>query len=138
MSESIRVKNDPGCLLQLLWFIFVGWWAGLFWLGAAWVMMVTIIGIPLGVGMINQLPKVMALRGPSEALMRRPDGSVIIIRPPQVNIILRAIYFILIGWWLSILWVVLGYLVCLTFIGLPIGLWMIEQTPAILSLHRGY
>ncbi len=136
MANTVKVENDPGCLIQVLWFIFIGWWAGLLWLAAAWILMITVIGIPFGVMMINALPKVIALKGPAEALMSGPDGKIAIIRPPQINIILRIIYFILFGWWFSLIWVVIGYLICLTIIGLPIGLWMLNQTPAILSLHR--
>lgn len=138
MSNSVKVVNRPGCVLQLIWFIFVGWWAGFLWLIGAWILMATVVGIPLGVGMINQLPKVMALRGPEALLVSKSDGSMLVIRPPQVNLFVRILYFILVGWWASLVWVIIAYLLCLTFIGLPVGLWMIEQAPAILSLHRGY
>jgi uncharacterized membrane protein YccF (DUF307 family) len=136
--SSIEIKNNPGCLVQLIWFIFVGWWASLIWITVGFLLMVTIIGIPLGVGMFNQLPKVMALRQQREMLVTQPNGRTDVIGPDQVNIILRVLYFIFIGWWLSAIWTFIGYLFCLTIIGLPVGLWMIEQTPALLSLHRGY
>ena len=136
--SSIEIKNNPGCLVQLLWFIFVGWWASLIWITVGFLLMVTIIGIPLGVGMFNQLPKVIALRQPVETLVTQPNGRTDVIGPDQVNIILRVLYFIFFGWWLSAIWTFIGYLFCLTIIGLPVGLWMIEQTPALLSLYRGY
>jgi uncharacterized membrane protein YccF (DUF307 family) len=138
MSNSIQVKNRPGCLIQLLWFIFIGWWAGFFWLLGAWLLMATVVGIPLGIMMINQIPRVMALRGPEAFVVSRSNGSTMVIRPPQVNLFLRIVYFIFVGWWASLVWAIIGYLLCLTFIGLPVGLWMIDQTPAILSLYRGY
>jgi len=55
---------------------------------------------------------------------------------PQVNIFLRIIYFLLIGWWFSAFWVELAYIICLTILGLPIGLWMVDKTPVIVSLRR--
>jgi hypothetical protein len=30
----------------------------------------------------------------------------------------------------------LSYLVCLTIIGLPLGFWMFDRVPALVSLHR--
>ncbi len=139
-SVVIETKKNPGCLLQILWFAFIGIWLGQVWMAVAWFLMVTIIGIPVGVAMLNMLPKVFALREPAQRVMIRSvgDGRVIQseIEPPQVNILLRALYFIFIGWWLSALWMEAAYAICLTVIGLPIGFWMFDRVPAILSLRR--
>ena len=136
-------SNNPGCLIQLLWFLLVGWWVGQLWIAAAWLLMLTVIGIPLGVIMFNLLPKVIALREPSQTVtttVTTRDGvSVVrsgIGETPQVNMLIRIVYFLLIGWWLSALWVELAYLICLTIIGLPIGLWMVDKTPGVVSLRR--
>ena len=106
----------------------------------AWVLMVTILGIPLGVAMLNRLPKIYALREPAQRvrISRRQDGSLVEqeIDQPQVNILLRAIYFILIGWWFSALWMEAAYLLCTTIIGLPLGFWMFDRVPGVLSLKR--
>ena len=61
MSKVIVTRENPGCLVQLLWFALVGWWAGELWIAAAWVLMVTIVGAPIGVAMINIVPQVIAL-----------------------------------------------------------------------------
>lgn len=143
MSQNISVQTqkNPGCLVQLAWFAFVGIWLGQAWMVAAWILMVTIVGIPLGVMMLNMLPKVMALRTPGDPRVLvsvRPDGRVT-TRPaekPQVNIILRALYFLLVGWWLSALWMEAAYAICTSIIGLPVGFWMFDRVPALLSLRR--
>lgn len=45
----------------LLWFYFIGWWAGLLVISLAEVCTGTIIGIPLGWWLINRLDKVVIL-----------------------------------------------------------------------------
>jgi len=106
----------------------------------AWIMMITIVGIPIGVMMLNKIPWVIALRNEpvTVKVTKRADGSLVEreIGKPQVNFLLRAIYFILIGWWLSALWMELAYALCMSVIGLPIGFWMFDCVPGVLSLKR--
>lgn len=139
-SVVVETQRNPGCLLQILWFAFIGWWLGQAWMVVAWVLMVTIIGIPFGIAMLNMLPKVIALREPSrKVVVRSFNGGEMMqreIEPPQVNILLRALYFLLVGWWLSAIWMEAAYAVSLTVIGLPIGFWMFDRVPALLSLKR--
>jgi uncharacterized membrane protein YccF (DUF307 family) len=139
-SVTVETRRSPGCLLQLLWFAFIGIWLGQIWMIAAWILMLTVIGIPLGVSMLNMLPKVFALREPTRRVRvyRNPDGSLseVEIGRPQVNILLRALYFILIGWWFSAIWMEIGYLLTTTIIFLPVGFWMFDRVPAVLSLRR--
>lgn len=136
----IETKRNPGCLLQILWFAFIGIWLGQVWMIAAWLLMLTVIGIPFGISMLNMLPKVYALREPTHQVRvySRLDGSLVHeeFEPRQVNIILRILYFILVGWWLSALWMEAAYLLCITIIGLPVGFWMFDRVPAVLSLKR--
>ncbi len=142
MSQVVvkSYKSDPGCLVQIAWFIFIGWWAGQIWIGLAWLLMVIIVGIPLGVKMMNKVPRVIALRGESDVLTVRQVGDKTIVSAggevPQHNIVLRAIYFVLVGWWLSAIWMETAYAVCLTIIGLPVGFWMFDRVPALVSLRR--
>jgi uncharacterized membrane protein YccF (DUF307 family) len=132
-------KENPGCLVQLLWFVFIGWWVGQIWIALSWILILSIIGIPLAIIMLNRLPKVIALREPDKqvsVVMREGAASVSTTSQKQVNILVRAIYFVLIGWWLSAIWMELAYFVCLTLIGLPIGFWMFDRVPALVSLRR--
>ncbi len=45
----------------LLWFYFIGWWAGLLVVSLAEVCTASLIGIPLGWWLINRLDKVVIL-----------------------------------------------------------------------------
>jgi len=139
MKQIVISKENPGCLVQLLWFALVGWWAGELWIAAAWFLMLTVIGAPLAVTMLNMLPLVIALRGNRTAVEISQVGNLVVQREthvPQRNILLRVAYFLLIGWWLTALWMEAAYALCLSIIGLPIGFWMFDRVPALLTLRR--
>ena len=133
---SVSVRKNPGCLIQLLWFVFIGWWVGQLWIAAAWVLVVSVIGFPLGLMMLNRVPQVIALRDPSAYVLKNSGGATVVTNAPQVNIILRIIYFVLIGWWLCGVWIQAAYFFCATIIGFPVGFWMFDRVPAIVSLRR--
>ena len=60
-------RGGPGCLLRALWFIFVGGWLALAWIAVAWIFNITIIGLPVGLAMLNRVPQVMTLSpGPEQ------------------------------------------------------------------------
>jgi uncharacterized membrane protein YccF (DUF307 family) len=139
MKQIVVSKDNPGCLVQLLWFALIGWWVGELWIAVAWLLMVTIVGIPLGIAMLNRLPQVIALRGNRVAVEVLRHGDQVVQREtrlPQRNIVLRALYFVLIGWWLTALWMEAAYALCLSIIGLPVGFWMFDRVPALLTLQR--
>ena len=134
MSEQINYAQTrrPGWVIQLLWFVVVGWWLGLFWTAGAWFFLNTYIGIPIGVIMLNYVPQVMALRG--QRTVESRSGRV--IEMPQINIIIRAIYFFAIGWWLSGIWLTIAYILCATIILMPLGFIMFDLTPTVVSLRQ--
>ena len=142
MSTVVVQSGDrnPGCLIQILWFALVGWWLGQLWIAAAWFLMLTIIGIPIAVAMLNKIPQIIALRGHSDGVHVRTVGRTTVVTTggsmPQRFILTRAIYFVLIGWWLSAIWMEVAFFFCATIIGLPLGFWMFDQVPAVVSLHR--
>lgn len=135
-STTIMAKKNPGCLVQLVWFALVGWWLGQAWIAVAWFLTATIVGMPLAVMMLNRIPEVIALRGEREYLVRRWGDKTLVMDAPQYNLLLRVLYFLLIGWWLSALWMEAAYALCLSIIGLPVGFWMFDRVPFIVSLRR--
>jgi uncharacterized membrane protein YccF (DUF307 family) len=139
LNSVIEVDTGPGCLVQILWFAFVGWWAGQLWIAIAYLALITIVGIPIAVVMFNKLPQILALRSPKKKVITSFDDASWISfeqKEQQFPLIVRAIYFVLIGWWLTGLWVELGFILCATIIGMPIGFRMFDAIPMILSLHR--
>ena len=55
----MRRDQGPGCLIRILYFIFVGLWLGGIVTVLAWVLNITIIGLPLGLYLLNRLPQVV-------------------------------------------------------------------------------
>jgi uncharacterized membrane protein YccF (DUF307 family) len=133
----IDTRQNPGCLIQLAWFALIGWWLGLLWIAVAWLFMVTILGAPLGVMMLNKLPRVIALRDEAHRVAVSASMGGLVRRevfPSEINLLVRAVYFVLVGWWLSALWMACAYLICLTIIGIPLGFWMFDRVPTLVSL----
>jgi uncharacterized membrane protein YccF (DUF307 family) len=127
---SVIVRSQPGCLVQLIFFIFIGWWLGALAVTLAYLLFLTIIGIPLGVKIINKIPYLMALRNTA------PVISFIGQKTEQINIFIRIIWYLLLGWELTAIWLTIAYLFCCTILGMPIGFWMFDKAPAILTLHK--
>lgn len=128
----VQVQHKTGCLLQLIYFIFIGWWLGGLAISLAYFLFIPVITIPLGVKIINRIPYLMALReSPQQMTLWGQQVEV-----KQHNIILRTVWFILIGLWVAAVWMSVAYVLCLTIIGMPIGFWMFDKTPAILTLRR--
>ena len=55
---------------------------------------------------------------------------------PQYNFLLRTVFFLLIGWWWSGIWLAMAYAVAATVILIPIALEMFRWTPAMTTLRR--
>jgi uncharacterized membrane protein YccF (DUF307 family) len=135
MNQPIVYEQSgrPGCLLQVLYFVFIGWWFGLLWVTVAWLLNISIIGLPIGAAMLNNVPQVIALRG---RRMMQVDGQGRVSDVPQLPFLIRALYFVLIGWWLSGTWMIVAYVLCLTVIGLPLGFLMFDVVPMVTTLRR--
>ncbi len=46
-----------------------------------------------------------------------------------VHLLLRAVWFIVIGWWLGLVWTIFAWLFNLSLVFLPVGLWMLNRVP---------
>jgi uncharacterized membrane protein YccF (DUF307 family) len=135
----IQRSSGPGCIVQSIWFIFIGWWLGALLISLAWLLNITIIGLPLGMAILNGIPKVLALQSSEKKIQAvSRQGTTIISESelPQHNFLLRTVYFVLIGWWWSGIWLSIAYILCATIILLPVGLEMFRLTPAMTTLRK--
>ena len=114
-------------LVRALWFVFIGLWLGQFWLIIGWLLNLSIIGLPLGLWMLNRTGHVMTLR-------QMPPNVPTDIAASSMNLAVRGIYFMLIGWWVSLIWLMFGWLAAATVIGLPIAFMMFEHIGTVATL----
>ena len=134
-----RPAGGPGCLLRALWFIFIGVWLSGIVVAIAYVFCLTIIGLPVGFWLFNRLPVVLTLRPRTEVQVVEVQSGVTYVRgvkEKQLPTIVRALWFILVGWWLGGLYVALAWFLCAIIITLPIGLWLFNRVGAVMTLLR--
>jgi uncharacterized membrane protein YccF (DUF307 family) len=126
-------------LLRILYFFLFGWWATGVWINVAWFLNATIIGLPLGLWMLNRVPQVLTLRPAQRVVVSGERGTRVewrlegVSQPPWP---IRLLYFVVVGWWLSLLWANAAWLISATIIGLPLGIWMFNRLPAVTTLMR--
>src|SRR5437870_6475021 len=85
-SQQVVVErtSGPGLLIRALYFILFGWWFSGIWAVVAWVLCVTVIGLPLGLYMLNRLPQVVTLKPARVNLMLTPSGQLVDIGVRQL------------------------------------------------------
>lgn len=141
-TTKTYVREDPGLpfIIRVLWFFLVGWHVALYWILVAWLLNLTIIGMPLGVWMLNRVPLVLTLRmARGYNVVRARGDDIVEWRYQDVSQrpwLIRLVYFLLIGWWFSLLWSLLAWLLCVSIIGLPFGVWMFNRLPEVTTLMR--
>lgn len=121
-------------LLRMAWFFMIGWWLGLIWTICAWLFNLTIIGLPIGLLMLNAIPQVMTLqprRGPWVVQTQR--GPVVQGRVEH-PFLLRAFWFVVVGWWASLLWMLVAWALSASILLMPIAFWMFNRVPTITTL----
>lgn len=136
MTTVVRQEQGVNLLLRAIYFLVFGLWFSAIWASVAWVLCVTIIGLPLGLWMLNRLPQVTTLRPQRGDLVVHPSGEVYRKHIVQRPFIVRALWFVLVGWWLSALWLAVAWALSAVIIGLPISFWMFDRVPAIITLAR--
>jgi uncharacterized membrane protein YccF (DUF307 family) len=138
----VELKAGPSILLRAVWFLLVGWWLSGFVMGIAWFFGLTVIGLPLTFYMANRIPTVLTLRPRRERyqLVQGADGVTRYerIATEQSSYLVRLVYFLLVGWWVSGFWMFAAWILCVSIIGFPVGLMMVNRVPFVMTLHRGY
>jgi uncharacterized membrane protein YccF (DUF307 family) len=100
-------------VLNVIWLIFGGLWLAIGYVIAGIVCFILIITIPFGIASFRIAG--YALWPFGRTAIRRMDAGVL-------SIIGNVIWLLIAGWWLAVAHIVTGVLMCLTIIGIPLGL----------------
>ncbi|HSJ34707.1 MAG TPA: YccF domain-containing protein [Acidimicrobiia bacterium] len=100
-------------ILNLIWLVFAGVELAVGYVIGGLVMMVTIIGIPFGIQAFKLAGFTLWPFG--RAVVPDPDKSAVF------SGVGNFLWLILVGWWLALAHFIFGILMCLTIIGIPMG-----------------
>ncbi|GIW04996.1 MAG: hypothetical protein KatS3mg059_1616 [Thermomicrobiales bacterium] len=67
-----------------------------------------------------------------------PPPSPTVVFSPQTrqhSFVVRALWYIFVGWWLSGIVMILGYLFTVTIVGMPLGFYFLNRIPQALTLR---
>ena len=109
--------------LNIIWLVLAGLWMLIGYAIAAVICFVLIITIPFGIASLRI--GVFALWPFGKTVVRRADAGV-------GSAVGNVIWFVLCGWWLALMHLISGVLLCLTVIGIPLGLGNFKLIPVSL------
>ena len=115
-------------ILNVIWLVLAGFWMAILYVLAAVICFILIITIPFGVASLRIA--LFALWPFGRTVVMRPDAGV-------GSGIGNVIWLLLCGWWLALGHLLTGIALCLTIIGIPLGLANFKLIPiSLLPLGR--
>jgi uncharacterized membrane protein YccF (DUF307 family) len=111
-------------LLNVLWLVLSGLWLAIAYVFVGLVLCILIITIPFGIASFR-----------IAAFVLWPFGRAVVPKPGAgaPSFIGNVIWFILAGIWLALGHLLTGVLLCLTIIGIPLGLGNFKMIPVALA-----
>ncbi len=100
-------------ILNLIWLLLSGIWLAFGYVVAGLIMCALIVTIPFGVASFRLAAYVLWPFG--RTVVRRPDAGA-------ASVIGNVIWFLLAGFWIALTHILLGLILCVTIIGIPLGI----------------
>ncbi len=111
-------------ILNIIWLVLAGFWMFLGYLLASIICFILIITIPFGIAAFRI--GLFALWPFGRTVVRRSDAGV-------ASGVGNILWLILCGWWLALEHLITGIALCITIIGIPLGLASFKLIPVSLS-----
>jgi len=64
-----------------------------------------------------------------------PTSVTVAVQPSKTPFLVRAIWFLFIGWWLSGIVITIGFILCGLVITLPLGIYLLHRVPQVQTLR---
>ena len=111
-------------VLNVLWLVLSGLWLAIAYVFVGLVLCILIITIPFGIACFRMA-----------AFVLWPFGRAVVPKPGAgaPSVVGNVIWFILAGIWLALQHFLLGLLLCITIIGIPLGLGNFKMIPVALA-----
>ena len=126
MLVSAGPGNGEGmldALLNIVWLVLEGIWMAIAYAIAGLICLILIVTIPFGIAAFRIASYVLWPFG--RTAERRPDAGV-------GSVIGNVLWIVLFGWWLALGHVIAGVALCLTIIGIPLGIASFKIVPITL------
>jgi uncharacterized membrane protein YccF (DUF307 family) len=107
-------------ILNIIWFVLAGFWMFLGYLLAAVICFILIITIPFGIASLRI--GMFALWPFGRTVIRRGDAGV-------ASGVGNVLWLVLCGWWLTLEHLITGIALCITIIGIPLGIASFKMIP---------
>jgi uncharacterized membrane protein YccF (DUF307 family) len=115
-------------ILNIIWFVLAGLWMAIAYTLAALICFILIITIPFGIAALRIA--LFALWPFGKTVVRRHDAGV-------ASGIGNVVWLILCGWWLALGHLITGIALCISLIGIPLGIANFKLMPiSLLPLGR--
>jgi uncharacterized membrane protein YccF (DUF307 family) len=115
-------------ILNIIWFVLCGIWMAIAYTLAALICFILIITIPFGIASLRIA--VFALWPFGKTVVKKPEAGVL-------TGVGNVLWFVFCGWWLVLGHLITGVALCLTIIGIPLGLANFKLIPvSLLPLGR--
>ncbi len=110
-------------LLNIIWVVLAGLWMAIGYAFAALICFILIITIPFGIAALRI--GVFALWPFGKTVVKRDHAGI-------ASGIGNVLWFLLCGWWLALMHLLTGIALCLTIVGIPLGLGNFKLIPVSL------
>jgi uncharacterized membrane protein YccF (DUF307 family) len=107
-------------ILNVIWLVFAGFWLAIGYAAAGLVAFALIITIPFGIA---------AFRIAGHALWPFSWTAVRKANAGSASVIGNVIWIVLFGWWLALGHLITGIAMCMTIIGIPLGVANFKMIP---------
>lgn len=111
-------------LLNVIWLVFAGFWLAVGYLIAGIVCCILVVTIPFGLASLRIAR--YALWPFGRTITERRDAGL-------ASLLGNVLWLLLAGWWIALCHLVTGLLLCVTIIGIPLGVANIKLVPVALA-----